>query len=113
MGVLFSAVTLTANKKNAELLVGGIPRTPEDLKGWFKFWDFINEIDEDETVKVEAQGYIYGKEETFDATPEEVAYFMKRIESRTDFIESRCKKAENAEFQFTKSDEHQFGMEMI
>ena len=56
MGVLFSAVTLTANKKNAELLVGGIPRTPEDLKGWFKFWDFINEIDEDETVKVEAQG---------------------------------------------------------
>ncbi len=112
MGVLFSVVKLTANKKSMELLVGGIPKSPEDLKGWFKFWDFVNEIDEDEEIKVEAQGYIYGEEETFDATPEEVAYIMQRRKARADFIERRCQKAENAEFTFTKSEEQQFGLEM-
>ena len=112
MGVLFSVVKLTANDKTGELLVGGIPKSPEELKGWFKFWDFVNEIDEDDVVKVRAEGYIYGGDETFDATTEEVAYFMQRIKTNSNFIESRCKKAANAEFSFTKSEEQQFGMEM-
>lgn len=83
MGVLFSVVKLTANGKTGELLVGGIPKSPEGLKGWFKFWDFVNEIDEDDVVKVKAEGYIYGGDETFDATLEEVAYFMQRIKTNS------------------------------
>ena len=58
MGVLFSAVTLTAGNKQAELLVAGIPKQYDDLEGWTLFEEFMDELDEECTVKVHADGVI-------------------------------------------------------
>ena len=40
MALLFSAVTVTANDKKVEFLVGGIPREFSDLEGWTAFERF-------------------------------------------------------------------------
>lgn len=62
MALLFSAVTVTANDKKVEFLVGGIPREFSDLEGWTAFERFMEDISEDTTVKVhaEARQYVYG-----------------------------------------------------
>ncbi|MBS6462683.1 MAG: hypothetical protein KH352_04710, partial [Ruminococcus sp.] len=48
-------------------------------------------------VAVHAESYLYGEEETYRATPEEVAYFMKRIEMDDTFL-SRCDNIESVDF---------------
>lgn len=44
MALLFSAVTVTANDKKVEFLVGGIPREFSDLEGWTAFERFMEDI---------------------------------------------------------------------
>ena len=51
MALLFSAVTVTANDKKVEFLVGGIPREFSDLEGWTALERFMEDISEDTTVK--------------------------------------------------------------
>ena len=80
MAVLFSAVSVTANDQEIEFYVGGIPREFDDLEGWTAFDNFMEDIDEESEVSVHAKAYLYVDEETYKATPEEVAYFMKRME---------------------------------
>ena len=80
MALLFSAVRATANDQEVEFFVGGIPREYDDLEGWTAFDRFMEDIDEETEVAIHAEAYLYGEEETHRATPEEVAYFMKRIE---------------------------------
>ena len=58
MGVLFSAVTLTAGDKQSELLVAGIPKQYDDLEGWTLFEEFMENLDEECTVKVHADAYV-------------------------------------------------------
>lgn len=94
MALLFSAVTVTANDQEVEFLVGGIPREFDDLEGWTAFENFMEDIDEETEVSVHAKAYLYGGEETYKATPEEVAYFMKRIEMDDTFL-SRCDNIED------------------
>lgn len=103
MALLFSAVTVTANDKKVEFLVGGIPREFSDLEGWTAFERFMEDISEDTTVKVHAEANIYGGEEIVKATPEEIAYFMKRIEMDENFISSRCQNIDKVDFDFTWS----------
>ena len=43
-------------------------------------------------VSAHVETFLYGGEEPFDATPEEVAYFYKRIERQPDFIDTRTEK---------------------
>ena len=50
------------------------------------------------TVNVHVESFLYGGEEPFDATPEEIAYFYKRIERQPDFIESRAEKIDESDF---------------
>ncbi len=109
MGVLFSAVTVTAEGKEEKFLMGGIPKTQKDLVGWIKCEKFLEGIDENSAVKVHAEAYIYGESETVVASPEEVAYFMKRLEMQSDFIEARCTSTESIDFSFTRSQQNQFG----
>ena len=73
MALLFSAVTVTANNQEVEFLVGGIPREFDDLEGWTAFDNFMEDLDEETEVSVHAKAYLYGGEETYKATPEEVA----------------------------------------
>ena len=111
MAVLFSAVTVTAGEEEAELLVSGIPREYDDLEGWTIFDDFLEDISEETQVHVHAEAYLYGAEETYQATPEEVAYFMKRIDMNPDFLSNRCTNIEDVDFEFNWDPEELFGME--
>lgn len=112
MAVLFSAVTVTAGEEEAELLVSGIPREYDDLEGWTIFEDFLEEISEETQVNVHAEAYLYGAEETYQATPEEVAYFMKRMEMDENFLRDSCDCIEDVDFSFQWSPAELFGMEM-
>lgn len=85
MAIRFSLVSVTAADKEANFFVGGIPKGFEDLEGWTAFDRFLEDLDEDTEVSVHAESFLYGDDEIFDATPEEVAYMMKRMEMRPDF----------------------------
>lgn len=112
MAVLFSAVTVTAGEEETELLVGGIPREYDDLEGWTKFEGFLGEIEKETEVQVHAEAYLYGEGETVRATPEEVAYFMMRMEMQGDFLQDRCDNIEDVDFSFTWPPQELFRMEM-
>ena len=112
MAVLFSAVKVTAGDEEAELLVGGIPREYDDLEGWIIFDDFLEDIGEETQVNVHVEAYLYGAEETYKATPEEVAYFMKRMDMDENFLRDSCDCIEGVDFSFQWSPQELFGMEM-
>lgn len=112
MAVLFSAVTVAAGNEESELLVGGIPREYDDLEGWTKFDDFLESITEECEVSVKVEAYLYGEGETFRATPEEVAYFMKRMEMNERFLSDRCDHIEDTGFTFEWSPGELYEMEM-
>lgn len=111
MALLFSAVTATANEQEVEFLVGGIPREYDDLEGWTAFENFMEDLDEETTVSVHAEAYLYGEEETHKATPEEVAYFMMRIKQDETFL-SRCDNIESVDFTINWSHDELFDMEV-
>lgn len=112
MAVLFSAVTVTANDDKIELFVSGIPREYDEIEGWTGFDDFINLLHDESEVSVHAEGYLYGEGEIVDASPQEVAYFLNRIETEERFLTDHCTNIENADFTFVWSPEELFGMEM-
>lgn len=112
MAVLFSAVTVAANDEKIELFVSGIPREYDELEGWTEFDDFVNLLRDESEVSVHAQGYLYGEGEIADASPQEVAYFLKRIETDERFLADHCTKNESTDFTFVWSPEELFGMEM-
>lgn len=98
MAVLFSAVTVTANGDSEEFLVGGIPKVYDDLKYWTKFDSFIEKVNRETKIVVHTESYIYGEGEVVKAMPEEIAYFMKRINSDSDFLSTHCKNIGNSDF---------------
>ena len=98
MGVLFSAVTLTAGDKQAEFLVAGIPRDTDDLEGWTAYDCFMEKLNSEQEVDVNAQAYIYGEGETVKANPEEIAYFTKRIEMDENFLSKHCDNTSESSF---------------
>lgn len=112
MALLFSAVTVTAGDEETELLVGGIPREYDDLEGWTRFDHFVENLSEETEVSVHAEVYLYGEGESYRATPEEIAYFMKRIEMQEDFLSDHCDNIEDVDFTFSWSPDELFGMEM-
>ena len=112
MALLFSQVTVTAGNDAASFLVGGIPREYDELEGWTEFDDFVNLLRGESEVSVHAQGYLYGEGEIADASPQEVAYFLKRIETDERFLADHCTKNESTDFTFVWSPEELFGMEM-
>lgn len=111
MAVLFSAVTLTANDQQTEFFVGGIPREFDDLEGWTAFDKFMEDLDEETEVGVHVEAYLYGAEETYKATPEEIAYFMMRMNQDDTFL-SRCDNIESSDFIINWSPDELFDMEV-
>lgn len=102
MSVRFSRVTLTSGGAAASFLVGGGPKSQVDLQGWIAFESFMKSVPKGETVNAYADTFLYGGEVPVDATPEEVAYFYKRIEMRPDFIEKRTEKCGETDFKIIK-----------
>lgn len=112
MALLFSSVTATVSDQEVELLVGGIPREIDDLEGWTAFDRFMGAIDEKTEVYVHAEAYLCGEGESVRATPEEVAYIMKRMDMKADFLSSRCDNIESVDFTIKWSPEELFNMEV-
>lgn len=112
MALLFSVVRVTANDCDEEFLVGGISREFEDLEGWTAFDNFMEDISEETEVGVHVESYLYGEGETNVAAPEEIAYFMKRINQCADFLSLHCDSIEDSDFTFPWSGEEQFDLNM-
>lgn len=98
MSLRFSRVTLYSAGKTTTFLVGGIPQSRADLQGWTAYDNFIFDVPRYMSVNAHVETFLYGGEDPFDATPEEVAYFYKRIERQPDFIESRAEKTGESDF---------------
>lgn len=111
MALLFSAVTVTAGNNEAEFLVGGIPREYGDLEGWTAFDKLMEETKPGTDVSVHVEAYTYGGEETYRASPAEVAYFMKRMEHDPSFLSEHCDNIEDADFSFEWSPDELYEME--
>lgn len=112
MALLFSAVTVTAGNDEIKLLVGGIPQEYDDLEGWSDFDNFMDLIYEETDVAVHAEVYLYGEGESIKATPEEIAYFMKRMADDENFLTDHCDNIEDTDFNIRWSPEELYGMEM-
>ena len=98
MSLRFSRVTLTSNGKASSFLVGGIPKSRADLQGWAAYDNFVSGVPRYAAVNAHVESFLYGGEEPFDATPEEVAYFYKRIERQPDFVDTRTEKTGKSDF---------------
>ena len=98
MSLRFSRVTLFSDGKTTSFLVGGIPKSRADLHGWTAFESLLREAGRYQTVNAHVESFLYGGKEPVDATPEEVAYFYKRIERQPNFIESRTEKIGETDF---------------
>jgi len=98
MSLRFSRVTLYSHGKTTSFLVGGIPKRRTDLQGWTIYDNFVFDVPGYTAINAHVETFLYGGEEPFDATPEEVAYFYKRIERQPDFIESRTEKIGESDF---------------
>ena len=92
MSIRFSRITIEENNVSTQFLVSGCPQQSEDLKGWTAFEDFMKGVQKGSSVIAHIETFLYGEDEQYDATPEEVAYMYKRIEMRPDFIEKRTVK---------------------
>ena len=98
MSLRFSRVTLYSGGKTTNFLAGGIPTCRQDLQGWTTYESLLRETGRYHTVNAHVESFLYGGEDPFDATPEEIAYFYKRIERQPDFIESRAEKIGESDF---------------
>lgn len=112
MALLFSAVTVTAGSIEEEFLVGGIPTEYDDLIGWSAFDDFIEQIPDNTEVTVHAEVYLYGEGETYSAAPAEIAYFMNRINSDSNFLSGHCDNIEDFDFSFCRSFDQEYEAEV-
>ena len=111
MALLFSAVTLTGDDDQVELLVPGIPKESNDLRGWTAYENFIASIDHEQEIRVYVAACLYGEGQPFPASPEEVAYFTLRAKEDDSFLCDHCSHAGHSDFQFTWSPEMSHGKE--
>ena len=98
MSIRFSQVTPISNGKNMSFLVDGSPTCQSDLLGWTIYESLLHDTRRYHIVHARVQTFLYGSDEPFNATPEEVAYIYKRIDKQPDFIERRTEKIGEAEF---------------
>ncbi len=98
MSLRFSRVTLYSAGKTTSFLVGGIPQSRADLQGWTAYDKFVSGDSRYTAINAHVETFLYGGEDPFDATLEEVAYFYKRIKRQPDFIESRAEKTGESDF---------------
>ena len=111
MALLFSAVTLTGDDDQVELLVPGVPKESNDLRGWTAYEHFIASIDHEQEIRVHVAACLYGEGQPFLASPEEIAYFTLRAKEDDSFLCDHCSHAGHSDFQFTWSPEMLFGKE--
>lgn len=102
MALIFSVVKLQCANKTTSFLIGGKALSKEDLAGWVAYKNFIGNIEVGEPIEAMTEIRRYGDNENFDATPEEIAYFMERIKLSPDFVNSRSELLQKNKFVFEK-----------
>ena len=105
MAILFSHVTVEADKKTVQFSYAGIPKEVDDLRGWTAFEDFIKRIKKKTEVRVRVIVYRYGEGKECSATVYEVADFEQRIKERPSFLKSNCTVPYCLGFKFTWPEE--------
>lgn len=108
MALRFSEVTMKDGHHESRFFVLGFPQEPEQMDGWTAYRRFLEELTEDTTVDIQARAFLYGDEDVFDATPEEVAYITMRDERDPGFL-SRCQPVGEASFNFHWCPKELFG----
>lgn len=112
MALLFSHVRVsTPDGNDAGFLVSGIPREFDDFEHYTTFEDFIDSIEEDTEITVHADAYLYGEGETYQASIEEVAYFLLRMQKDENFLPGHCDHIESVDFTCNYSPDELFGMD--
>lgn len=97
MALIFSQVTLQSDLKEIKFFVGGIPKGYSDLKGWTAFDDFMKFI-KPGNVNAHVITYLYGSGQEYNASVEEVAYFIKRLKDDKSFLNKHCLNIEESYF---------------
>lgn len=100
MSLIFSKVKIEYKNESVESLISGSPNKKEDFKNWILFEDFLNKIPKNEKIKVLGTTYVYGEGERNNATPEEIAYLIKRIDMQKSFLNSSCTPIFDFQFSF-------------
>lgn len=90
MALRFSEITMKDGHRESRFFVSGFPQESEQLDGWTAYHRFLEELTEDTTVDIQVRAFLYGDEDVFDATPEEVAYITMRDERDPGFLD-RCR----------------------
>lgn len=112
MALLFSHVRVsTPDGNEAKFLVSGISREFEDFDYYTRFEDFLYSIEEDTEITVHADAYLYGEGETHQASIEEVAYFLLRMQKDEKFLSGHCDNIESVDFTCNYSPDERFGMD--
>lgn len=105
MALIFSQVTLKAQTDSIKLLCSGKPQSHEDLSGWRLYQNFIkNHPDDNICVDVDTRICGVPNTPTYDATPEEIAYFYLRIGTNPDFIQNETTPFDSKSFSLTPED---------
>ena len=98
MALRFSEITMKDGHRESRFFVSGFPQESEHLDGWTAYHRFLEELTEDTTVDIQVRAFLYGDEDVFDATPEEVAYITMRDERDPVSFLNRCQPVGEADF---------------
>ena len=106
---MFSEVKVQSAGQSETFLISGIPKEYDDLSASFQLEWFLQDIDSDATVQVQANAYLYGEGEVVNASHAELCYFLDRIRLNPNFLDSRCQSAGSSDFSFDWSPDELFG----
>ena len=113
MAVRFSHVILESEYGATEMLVRGKVTEPDQLERYSAYEDYCMDIDDDAVIRVQSDEYLYGEGEIFDATFEELAYFLMRMNDNPDFLANSCKYVGRTEFEINYAPNELFGASFI
>lgn len=113
MAVRFSHVILESDYGAAEMLARGKVTEPDQLEEYSAYEDYCMDIEDDVVIRVQSDEYLYGEGEIFDATFEELAYFLIRMNNNPNFLANSCNYVGRTEFEINYAPQELFGASFI
>ena len=111
MSILFSYVTMSNDEEGAsEFFACGFPQELDDMEGCLACREYLEWIEGDATIDVHVEGFVYGEGEKNRATPEELAYMLKRLEMDPNFLTNHCREFGSHDFEIEWSEDELFGL---
>ena len=113
MAVCFSYIILESDHGATEMLARGKVTESDQLDGYSAYEDYCMDIEDDAVIQVQSDEYLYGEGEIFDATFEELAYFMMRMNDNPNFLANRCSYVGRTKFEINYAPHELFGASFI